>query len=521
MIKTPYKLNLILNITDNLPQIQIQPQPKSQTLQDNIYNPILNIKNKIYDGETNLYQNKLKSIILNMGFEDVFWLVSNVETGFDLKIKITNKDRINEKNYSEYVLTNGIVGPIYMDINSGLKKYISSNLDELILQTIDYPINSLDDDFISKWKEDTIYYEKNIPKIYFYGTIYNSSDDFVSHYYMTKKYSDCFDIIKQTNSKFVIDFLKKLLILLDDIVARNCILRNLDMFSLGFDYENLNIIILKYTNTSLVSLSGEFIKKFDILRCYDKKCVGNLTPYYIIDDYYNFKKNWVSRINKSYSLGLVEIILILFYNNDDGLSKIYDFIVGPSIFETQLHYYHFYKRFNSDSNIHNLNLLITELDMRFCDINPILESTLQTIIINLLDKNYDKIFYPNQILELIKKIEESNNEFKIKYVSKENIYNSQNDNYLKTDFNIKQNILSGDNLNIKNTHLDNFSPITNNDGKLVMDDIELKLSNDKIYVPIRKITFGIKENNYYELYKKYKLKYLTTKKQMNNKNFNF
>lgn len=513
MIKTPYKLDLILNTSDN------QPQNKSQS-QSQISTDDLNIsihRDKIYDIETNLYQNKLKSIILNMGTKDVFWLVSDLKTGFDFKIKITNKSRINEKNYSQYVLSNGIVGPIYLDADSGLRKYISSNLNELILQTIDYSINSLEDNFISKWREDTINYEKNIPKIYFYGTIYNRSGEFISHYYMTKKYSDCFDVIKQTNFDYIIDFFKKLLILLDDIIARNYILRNLNMFSLGLDSENNNIMILKYTNTSIVSTESDFIKKFDILRCYDKKCIGNLTPYYIIDDYYNLKKDWISRINKSYSLGLVEIILILFYNNNLKLTKIYDFIIGPSILESQLHYYHFYKRFNSDTNIHNLKLLINELDMRFCNINPILESTLASIIVNLLDKDYDKIFYPNQILVLIKKIEESNNEFKIKYEKKENIYNSQNDNYIKTNYDLKQTILSEDNLNIKKIDSDNHLSILNWDEKQVGDNkIELKLSDTKIPIPIKKITFGVGNSNYYELYKKYKLKYLIAKKNKKN-----
>ena len=497
MIKTPYKLDLILNISSVQPQKQpkLESEIKSQTSQDWVYNSSLNIRNKILDSETNLYQNKLKSIILNMRTDDVLWLITSIDTGFDLKIRVSNNSRINEKNYSQYILTNGIIGSIYLDINSELKKYISSNLNELILQIIDYPINSIDNDFISKWNEDKNIYEPNIPKIYFYGTIYNSSGDFLSHYYMTKKYSDCFDIIKQTDFEFVIDFFKKLLILLDDIIARKCILRNLDMFGLGFDSENNNnIVLLGYTNTSIVSIESNFIQKFDILGCYDKKCVGNLTPYYIIDDYYNLKKDWVTRINKSYSLGLVEIILILFFNNNEVLSKIYDFIIGPSIFESQLHYYHFYQRFSLSNNTHNLNLLINELNMRFCGVNPILESTFQTIIINLLNKDYDKILYPNQILELVKKIEESNNEFNIKYVSKENIYNSQNDNYLKTNIDIKQTILSEDNLIIKNPN--------NN---------ELKSPDNKISEPINKLTYGYKENNYYKLYKKYKLKYLIAK----------
>jgi len=77
MIKTPYKLDLILNISDSQPQVK--PQSISQISQISAYNSNISIhKNKIYDSETNLYQNKLKLIILNMGISDTLWLIEIV-----------------------------------------------------------------------------------------------------------------------------------------------------------------------------------------------------------------------------------------------------------------------------------------------------------------------------------------------------------------------------------------------------------------------------------------------------------
>lgn len=440
MIQIPYKLDLILNTKYNY---NFDSKKKYKNTDDS--KKIKNI-NKPIESIESLFVNKLKLIILNMSKNDIYWLETDKKTGFNLRIDITNNNRINEKNYSEYVLSNGIVGPIKINKSSELFKYINLDTDELILKPLDFHIDN-DDDFINKWKNDNNFYESNIPKIYFYGKITNNSGDLLSHYYITKKYNNYKDILKK-DYNFAITYLKKILELLDNLLSREYIFRNLYLFGLGFEIKPINnsfeIIILDYTNNSLLPLRDNFFKQFNILKCYNKKCAGNLTPYYIIDDYYNLKSNWLERLNKSYSLGLVEIILTLFYTNDINLSNIYDFIIGPSIFESQLHYYHFYKRFNSDSNIHNLNLSIYDLNMRFCNINPLMETELKIILINLLDKNYEKINYPNQILNLIKKIEESNNEFKIDYELKENIYNYDNNNYLKIDIDTKNKILLED-----------------------------------------------------------------------------
>ena len=139
----------------------------------------------------------------------------------------------------------------------------------------------------------------------------------------------------------------------------------------------------------------------------------------------------------------------------------YDFVTGPSIFESQLHYYHFYKRFNSNTNVHNLNLLINELKLRYCDINPLMETELKLVLINLLDKNYEIIHYPHQILELLERTEKSDKEFEIEYSSKKQIYNPTNDNYLKTNIDVKKKILGEDNLKSVNEYYNLYKKYKN------------------------------------------------------------
>jgi hypothetical protein len=462
MINLPYKLDLIFKIINTNKSINKYNYNNNEINnkicieKENLYKENLNSENKInkmdktiLDTELNLSENKLKSIIFNMGYNDIYWLISDKKSGFNFELKVTNKDRLNIENYNEYILSNGLLGQLKLNENSEVKQYINFDTNSLILQIIDWEINSIDE-FINKWNNDKQKYNNNIPEIYFYGTIVDYKNDFLSYYYITKKYYNYLDIISKNNYNFTIDYFKKLLIMLDNIIGHNYIFRNLNMNSLGFELlennNDFNIIILKYTNYTLLSLEDNYFNTFKITKCFNKKCIGNIIPYYIINDYYNLHKDWLKRLNKFYSLPLVEIILILFYNNDNNLTKLYDFIISPSILESQLQYFHFYRRFNSLNNIHNMNLMINNLNIRYCDINPILESTLSSIVINLLNKEYEKIYYPNNILEIIIEIEKSNNEFKINYIPKKKIYNSS-DNYIKNiDSEIKQKIIN-DNIN--------------------------------------------------------------------------
>lgn len=497
MIQTPYKLDLILKTNNNT--------------DENINFVDTNLDEK---DNKDKYYNKMKSIILNMSTSDVYSLNASNDSGFNLKIPLVNKNRLDKNNYYENVLSDGIVGPIYLDEKSELKKYFGNEIDVMVLKLVDC-FNCTLEEFIKKWDDDHKYYSNLIPDIYFYGNIVNTSGDLLSYYYITKKYYDYKDIIKQNDFNFAVNFLKKILVLFDTLLSRSYIYRNLTMFGLGFEKvikSKLNnkydfeIVILDYNNFSLLSLRDNFFKQFDDVRCGSKKCLGYLTPYYVIDDYYNLNKNWLSRLDKFYSLGLVEIILILFYNHDEYLTKIYDFIIGPSFLESQLQYYHLHKRFRSEKNIHNLILAVNKLNFRYCNINPIFESGLESVIINLLETDYDKIYYPNHILNIIKKIEESNNEFEIKYDTFEEIYNPKNDNYLNVDYNVKKKILSEDSYEINelklnsniNENIHNLEIITNIKDKGDEKKEILKVNNS---------------SDYFNLYKKYKLKYLALKEK--------
>jgi len=509
MIHIPYKLDLYWtwNLSENKSENKSQNYKFNNLSDNNKKDQITNDNKTIYLNNYEfdiIKKNKLKERIINMRETEIGWIISKKNTGFLFEFEVTNKNRINKENYYEYTLKNGILGILNIGSTEKINKYINNDIEQLVFNIIDWDISSIDL-FIIKWNNDKIKYKNNIPEIYFYGTIYDNNNKFLSYYYITKKYQTYEDVIKM-DFNFIINYFKKILLFLDSIKSFNYIFRNLNMISLGFDYNidksDIDVKIIKYTNTTLLSLNDVFFEKFKLTKCFNKSCVGNIIPYYIIDDYYNLENNWLSRLDKYYSLPLVEIIFVLFYNNDNTLNKLYNYIIEPSKLESRLQYFHIYNRYNISNNNHILTNLVNNLKIRFCNINPLFEYTMETIILNLLNKEYNKILYPNHILVIIKKIEESNEEFNIKYYNKNNIYNPNKENYLKISNENKKNIIANDSL----INLNKIKEINN------YRDIEpiYNLSNE--YPNIKII---LKNNiNYKNLYLKYKIKYINLKKNI-------
>jgi hypothetical protein len=565
MISVPYKLNMYwtwslpTNPTKQLEQLEQSKQSeqpkqleqqsqslekeqadnKDQTLEkeqnekkSQVNKKKVNIDNKVSIGmikkfnqiDSDLIENnKLKKRILDMYNKEFAWLVTDSKTGFDFKFEISNDNRINKDTWNEYVLQNGIFGP--MDINNfnKLNQYINFGTDKLIFNIIDWKIDSIDA-FIEKWNQDRIKFESGLPEIFFYGTIYDTDKSVLSYYYITKKYQTYHSIIKFDFAQTV-NYFKKLLSFIDQVVASEYVYRDLELFGIGWDYnyDKTDIVfkIIKYTSNTLVSLQGNYFESFTLTRCDDKSCIGSLIPYYVVDDYYNLKQDWLKRLVKSYCLGLTEIILILFYNNDAIMNKLYNFIIEPSFLESKLQYFHIYNRFGILDNYKELTNLVIGLTIRFCDINPLFDSMMASIVLNLLERDYDIIFYPYHILSIIKKIEESNEEFKVEYSIKDKIYVPDEQNFLKTSYLKKVDIIKNDDLNklmaniqIEPNSFKDIEPIridNKNLKKKVSSNIESsksKLNSDSF---IKKKIEPIGNKNFKELYLKYKNKYLRLK----------
>ncbi len=446
MIQTPYKLNFTWE--DDYSSI-------------NIFEPIPNdLNNRI---------NKFDSIVLNLHSEKKGIIRTKPTSGFDILFEITNHDRINNDNYYKYIYENGIIGPIHTNQLNHLKEYIEFNSEYIIFNTfdlkndlgldenndssIDYANMKKDgkdysDFFIAKWNDDRKYFEKYLPQIYFYGEIYDVSGKFLSNYYISDKPTTLQVYGSKCDFKDAIIYFKNLLKFVDKISSHKYIYRNFNSSTIGLNLnKNLDpdVKIIRYNPFIFIDSYGDFYKKMYNTRCGSEICVGELVPYYIVKDYFDLESKWIERLDKFFALGFVEIILLLFYNNDENSLKLYKFVLEPSELEPfAMKYFHIYNRYNNYNNIKTLNSLIYELVPRYCNINPLLEKCLSDIILNLLDKDYERIPYPNQILEKIKQIEKSNSDFAIYYEPIKKEYGKIST--FETDYKKQQNIILRDDL---------------------------------------------------------------------------
>jgi len=375
----------------------------------------------------------LKNFIIN---ENEYYL-SDLDNKFKIKI-----ESLKENNYIEEIKRNGIIK------NLKDKDFIVQNFDiknNIILKPVSYLV---DESFLDKWNSDKLDFNNNIIEIYIYGSIYDNDGNYLNDYIIIKEYGDINDI-KKVSFDVLKNYFFKLLEFLDELTKREYIIRNLMSYNIGIDYyeKEVKFIFLEYNINTLVKKNGNFFEDFKQLRCNNKLCGGNLIPYYVIYDYYYLNENWLNRLDKLYSLGLVEIILSLFYVIDNNLKTIYNFIVRSSILDSNLQYYHFKKRFDSEKNISIINNLLLELKLKFCDLNPIIENNLQLLILNLLKREYEDIYNINQIRELVDVFNDYN-EFKLES-KKEEIYNPNIDITTNYNDNTKRNIISKDNLKRK------------------------------------------------------------------------
>ena len=242
--------------------------------------------------------NLLNNFIIN---ENEYYL-RDIENKFEIKI-----ESLKENNYIEEIKRNGIIK------NLKNEDFIVQNFDiknNIILKPVSYVV---DESFLKKWNSDKLDFNNNIIEIYIYGSIYDNDGNYLNDYIIIKEYGDINDI-KKVSFDVLKDYFFKLLEFIDELTKREYVLRNLMSYNIGIDYyeDEVKFIFLEYNINTLVKKNGNFFEDFKQLRCYSKLCGGNLIPYYVIYDYYYLNENWQNRLDKLYTLGLVEIILSLF-----------------------------------------------------------------------------------------------------------------------------------------------------------------------------------------------------------------
>jgi serine/threonine protein kinase len=316
---------------------------------------------------------------------------------------------------------------LYMNMGSvkaifGLKNHPEYNKllkdlpSQLVLRCFD---NMLDDEFnvfIGKWKKDKHTFEDFIIDIYLYGKIYDSKDNLICKYILTRKYEG-YDQIAVLNENDSIKLYVSLLEFLKYLKDNNIIYRNLKFSNIGFKRKSdgsIQLVILDYDNITLLYPSDDYFDSFKYTGCGSNLCAGDLIPYYVAHDYFYSNPKWKERLDKLYSFGLAEITMSLFFRYNEKFNDVYKLFSGLASLGPCLHYYHLMAIFDSRDKYENIIGTISELKNKFPSMNPLLEKELYVIIINLISKDYDQVRYPGQILTKIMECLSSNPDFQEK-----------------------------------------------------------------------------------------------------------
>jgi hypothetical protein len=258
------------------------------------------------------------------------------------------------------------------------------------------------DTFIEEWKINSEIFNNSIIDIYIYGNLLFDDGQIISNFIITKKYND-FTTLLKLNYSLTIKYIVKLLYFLIKCNDNNIILRDLKFSSIGFHIVNSEIefVLIDYNETSLLKITDDYFNNF-INGC-DAMNLGSLVPYFIITDFFEIKDLWKQKLNKSFVIGLAEILIFLLYKEDENMENILKIIYKPSYLTTCFHYYQFMKFFDNIDNRTNFIKLIAKLVPKFDELDTDINRLFIRIIQNNFDIKYDNIKTPQDYLNNILK----------------------------------------------------------------------------------------------------------------------
>jgi hypothetical protein len=388
----PIKLNLSLDEYcpyDNKIDTEINDFNK---IGGNPYNTILSINNELFKYLKGLY-------------------IDNINTNKRNKIYFKFDDLLNKKkdiSGSSYLGRGGLTSVfaikyIYQDKNI-LPEIQNKNL---IIRIFDSFYSNDMDEFIDKYNEQKIIFGSNLIQIYLYGQIM-LKNKFIGYYTITKTYLDYTQIL-QLNYNQTVNYFNSFLNFIILTKMNNYFYRDLKFSNIGLELENTNtntnnnckFIVLDYDDITLIKNTDDFFTNFNT-GCSDKFCAGTLIPYFIIKDYLTLEQNWLDLFDKLYVVGMVDIIINLFFLRDTNTNELLKMIYSPSKYTSCIHYYQYLSLFDSVDKNKLLNNLINNLKPKFTEINSIKKQTLINIIKNLLSTDYFSINNPEIIKEEFK-----------------------------------------------------------------------------------------------------------------------
>lgn len=370
---------------------------------ENIYDDNVKFNNNTVSILPGKIKNKFARKIIDMDYISNFYLRNikkNIDDNTFENFKIFKNKDITEDNYKDYIRRNGII----------------TTTNGLIMRTVD---NCEDiDEYMDIWMKKMNKYEDAMMNIYYYGYICEKKEDGkyekLSCYILCDKYGDYRDVLKLCLSdsiSYLKSFLRFLKILAEgnreNEKETNAICTNLRLYNYGVGRDNDKnaIFILLEFNENSIIFRKEIKEKVGDSKRLNKNVGIGYIPYYIADDYFNYRLDWIERLDKLYSVALFELLMYLFYKKSTIFLDLYLFITNVIEIPQGLQYEHVIERYRESRQKGTIYKLILNLEIKYDVLDNSFSKYLLYLMLSILSEEYDNIPYPENIYNNIILIE--------------------------------------------------------------------------------------------------------------------
>lgn len=354
-------------------------------------------------------RNKFIYELLNLSSEGSMYLRTikkdkDDKTNYHFSVK--RNENMNADNYKEYVRRNGIL----------------TTQEGYILRTLD---NCTDIEKLQEpWIKERNTYNNSIVNIKSYGYICKKNEegkyDKLSCYIICEKYGDFSDVLKlclKDSINYTKSFLKFLNIVFEgdrqDKSLPSSICVNLRLYNYGVGYYkngDVYFVLLDFNENSILFRDKIKEKLGDSMKLNNRVGVSYI-PYYIANDCLSRNKDWFGRLDKLYAIGLVELLMYLFFRKTTIFLELYLFLTDTVELPYDIQYHHVVRRYEDCRNKQTINKMIINLKLKYCELDTHLSSYLFSLLMQLSREDYEGIPYPIEIMKDIDIIENQENSY--------------------------------------------------------------------------------------------------------------
>lgn len=359
---------------------------------------------------------KINNLIVGGNPNNILSMIDNIHTNNNYIIPhnkyLSNSDTDNSLNKIIFKFDHTINNKIYKNsqfLGKGgitavfgikLHKNNIDNIDNItkhlenknLILRIQQEHNFCLDEFIENWQDHKKIFDENIIDIYFYGNIFNHNNEYLGKYIITRKYYND-EYIDNLNLSNTLNYFNSMCNFLTKLKNNNYYYRDFKFSNIGMDIidNKLIFIVLDYDNITLLNDNSIFLLKKENKYC-DKYCSGTFMPYYMAFNFVNKNINWKNELDKMYTCGFINVIMSLFYIDDEYSDKIIHMIYlkyNNNIDDIK-NYDNFMIKYNTDLN--KLKLYIDKLQPKFKELSESKNNIIKTILLNLISKKYSQIY---------------------------------------------------------------------------------------------------------------------------------